>query len=229
MRMQCTRAHDSVTISDEVGCALRLPRFDSSQRFTRMYMQPLGRGLAQIAALRVVPRRVAGSAHWQLHLAPIVARQHVVQVGCDAEIAHDDLGHTVQAHHDVHEKATTSSPEPSVVREAAKCFSLASRSMKTGVCRQHAQPAMSDLPCRLLRFCSMLSIVTSIAQRLDHWRSVLPADTMDGAFAGDALLDTSRVVLAHGSPSQQATFMHIATNSIQCCWQLTPDGLSRNL
>jgi hypothetical protein len=67
------------------------------------------------------------------------------------------------------------------------------------------------------------------AQRLDHWRSVPPADTMNGAFAGDALLDTNRVVLAHGSPSQQATFMHIATNSIQCCWQLTPDGLSRNL
>jgi hypothetical protein len=52
---------------------------------------------------------------------------------------------------------------------------------------------------------------------------------MDGAFAGDALLDTSSVVLTHGSPSQQATFMHIATNCIQCCWQLAPDGLSRNL
>jgi len=64
---------------------------------------------------------------------------------------------------------------------------------------------------------------------LDRWRSTPPADTMDGAFAGAALLDTSRIVLAHGSPIQQAAFMHIATNSIQCCWQLSPDGSTRNL
>ena len=67
------------------------------------------------------------------------------------------------------------------------------------------------------------------AQQLDHWRSQPASDTMDGAFAGAALLDSSKVVLAHGSPVQQAAFMHIATNSIQCCWQLLADGVTRKL
>ena len=62
------------------------------------------------------------------------------------------------------------------------------------------------------------------SQRLARWAGTRPAFTMDGFFAGAALLDTSKVVLAHGTPSQQATFMHIATNSLQCCWQGTADG-----
>jgi len=62
------------------------------------------------------------------------------------------------------------------------------------------------------------------AQQLRSWRSKPPADIMDGTFACPALLDTSRVVLAEGSPAQQAAFMHIATSSIQCCWQLQLDG-----
>ena len=52
---------------------------------------------------------------------------------------------------------------------------------------------------------------------------------MDGAFAGAALLDSGKVVFAHGSPVQQAAFMHIATNTIQCCWQLRADGVTRKL
>lgn len=42
---------------------------------------------------------------------------------------------------------------------------------------------------------------------------------MNGSFACRATLDTSKVILKHGSNTQQSTFMHIATNSIQCCWQ----------
>jgi hypothetical protein len=67
------------------------------------------------------------------------------------------------------------------------------------------------------------------ARHLERWRNTPPSDTMDGAFACTALFDSSREVLAHGSPSQQATFMHIATNSIQCCWQQSADGSSRQL
>ena len=62
------------------------------------------------------------------------------------------------------------------------------------------------------------------AQQLSSWRSKLRSDTMDGTFACPALLDTRRDVLAKGTPAQQAAFMHIATSSIQCCWQLQPDG-----
>ena len=67
------------------------------------------------------------------------------------------------------------------------------------------------------------AIAQLTAQQLSSWRSKPPADTMDGTFACPALLDTSRAVLAKGSPTQQAAFMHIATSSIQCCWQLQPD------
>jgi ribonuclease HI len=67
------------------------------------------------------------------------------------------------------------------------------------------------------------------AQQLSCWHDKPPADTMDGTFACPALLDSSREVLAKGSPSQQAAFMHIATNSIQCCWQLQPDGITRKV
>jgi ribonuclease HI len=66
-------------------------------------------------------------------------------------------------------------------------------------------------------------------RHLERWCNTPPSDTMDGAFACTALLDSSRVVLAHGSPSQQASFMHIATNSIQCCWQQSADGSSRQV
>ena len=68
------------------------------------------------------------------------------------------------------------------------------------------------------------AIAQLTAQQLSSWRNQPRADTMDGTFACQALLDTSRVVLAAGSPTQQAAFMHIATSSIQCCWQLQPDG-----
>ena len=67
------------------------------------------------------------------------------------------------------------------------------------------------------------------ARHLERWRNTPSSDTMDGAFACSALLDCSRVVLAHGSPCQQATLMHIATNSIQCCWQQSADGASRQV
>jgi hypothetical protein len=67
------------------------------------------------------------------------------------------------------------------------------------------------------------------ARHLERWRNTAPSDTMDGAFACTALLDSSREVLTHGSPSQQATFMHIATNSTQCCWQQSADGSSRQV
>jgi exonuclease III/ribonuclease HI len=67
------------------------------------------------------------------------------------------------------------------------------------------------------------------ARQLERWRNTPPSDTMDGAFACSALLDSSRVVLTQSSPSQQAAFMHIATNSIQCCWQQSADGSSRQV
>ncbi len=67
------------------------------------------------------------------------------------------------------------------------------------------------------------------AQQLQRWRNTPPSDIMDGAFACTALLDSSRIVLTNGSPSQQATLVHIATNSIQCCWQQSADGASRQV
>ncbi len=44
---------------------------------------------------------------------------------------------------------------------------------------------------------------------------------MDGTFAGPALLHTSRVVLAKGSPTQQAAFKQIATSSAAGSCSLT--------
>lgn len=73
------------------------------------------------------------------------------------------------------------------------------------------------------------AIVQLKAQRMEHWRNQPAADTMDGAFAGAALLETSKVLLSHGSPAQQATLLHIATNSIQCRWQLLADGATRRV
>jgi len=67
------------------------------------------------------------------------------------------------------------------------------------------------------------------AQQLNSWRNKPPADTMNGTFACSALLDTSRVVLVADTAAQQAVFMHIATSSIQCCWQLQPDGTRKVL
>jgi len=67
------------------------------------------------------------------------------------------------------------------------------------------------------------------AQQLSSWRSKPPADTTDGTFTCSALLDTSRVVPAAGTATQQAVFTHIATSSIQCCWQMQPDGTRKVL
>ena len=66
-------------------------------------------------------------------------------------------------------------------------------------------------------------------QQLQRWAHKPPSDMPDGTFACAALLDSSRVVLRHGTPSQQAAFMHIATSSIQCCWQLSADGVNRTV
>ena len=67
------------------------------------------------------------------------------------------------------------------------------------------------------------------AQSLSLWADRAPSDMTDGSFACPALLDTSREVMACGSPLQQATFLHVATNSIQCCWQKQADGTSKVL
>jgi hypothetical protein len=62
------------------------------------------------------------------------------------------------------------------------------------------------------------------SQALASWAAKPPADTMDGLFACPALLDSSKLVLAHGSPTQQSTFLLIATNSIQCCVHKSAGG-----
>jgi ribonuclease HI len=67
------------------------------------------------------------------------------------------------------------------------------------------------------------------ARQLAYWSTLPPCTVTDGSFASPALLDTSRVVLADGSPLQQAAFMQIATNSIQCCWQLTADNVTHKV
>jgi hypothetical protein len=67
------------------------------------------------------------------------------------------------------------------------------------------------------------------AQHLERWRNKPASLTMDGTFAVPATLATSKVVLRCASAEQQATLVHIATNSIQCCWQLQPDGATRRL
>ena len=67
------------------------------------------------------------------------------------------------------------------------------------------------------------------AQSLSRWAERPPSDITDGSFACPALLDTSKEVMACGSSLQQATFLHVATNSIQCCWQKLADGTSKVL
>jgi hypothetical protein len=67
------------------------------------------------------------------------------------------------------------------------------------------------------------------AQHLERWCNKPASLTMDGTFAVPATLATSKVVLKCASAEQQATLVHIATNSIQCCWQLQPDGATRKL
>jgi len=62
------------------------------------------------------------------------------------------------------------------------------------------------------------------ASNLSRWTGFPPSPITDGSFACSALLDSSRIVLAGGSPSHQATFMRIATNSIQCYWHRPADG-----
>jgi hypothetical protein len=56
---------------------------------------------------------------------------------------------------------------------------------------------------------------------LASWQQavLVPPLAKDPFFAGRALLDTSKFVLAHGSREQQSTFIHVATNSIHVCWQ----------
>jgi exonuclease III len=66
-------------------------------------------------------------------------------------------------------------------------------------------------------------------RQLQRWRDKPTSDVTDGAFACAALLDSSRVIFRRGSPGQQAAFMHIATNSIQCCWQQSADGATRQV
>ncbi len=73
------------------------------------------------------------------------------------------------------------------------------------------------------------AIVQLKARHLQRWQEKPPSDMSDGTFACAALIDTSRAVLRHGTSSQQAAFMHVATNSIQCCWQQSADGASRQV
>ena len=64
------------------------------------------------------------------------------------------------------------------------------------------------------------ALITARTAALRHWASKIEAASAQayGLYAGQGMLDLSRCVRASGSPSQQATLIHIATNSIHFLW-----------
>ena len=58
-------------------------------------------------------------------------------------------------------------------------------------------------------------------QAMSRWSARLRTAADQGLFAGQGMVDLGRMVMRLGSPEQQATLVHVATNSIH--WFLQPD------
>ena len=84
-----------------------------------------------------------------------------------------------------------------------------------------AQPIIDDVRR------SALTEIRAVALR--YWGSKIESGEPQaaGLFAGRGMLALSRAVLQHGSAQQQATLVHVATNSIHCHWVDGADGLQR--
>ena len=198
----------SLHIHSDSQAAIAGIRSYSAELNSRQRLRMAARPLLQLIHHQIEQRKAAGGS---------VELEHVRAHSTAADI--HSVGNRLTDYKANTARARPQSATPSTLRELplAECEHHLTAWTELG----NGQQVIDDV--------RRTAIAQLKAQQLERWRHQPAADTMDGTFAGPALLDTSRVVLTHGSPTQQAAILHIATNSIQCCWQLQADGSTRKV
>jgi ribonuclease HI len=175
----------------------------SNEVNSRKRLRMAARPLLQLVHHQLTQRRAAGGA---------VQFEHI-RAHSDAVDIHS-VGNRITDYTANTTRLRPAHPSPLTVRELplAECEHRLTVWTQLG----RGQPVIDDI-----RRAALAQLKTAA---LGRWAGLPASPIADGSFACAALLDTSRVVLAHGSASQQATFVHVATNSIHACWHKQADG-----
>jgi ribonuclease HI len=177
----------------------------NARRRLRMSARPL---LQLIAHLLTVREQAGGSVHWH----------HVKAHSQSSDI--DSVGNRVTDWLANHARAHKQNRQPLQLRELplGECEHFLTVQQHQHTVRERQ---LIDDPRR----CAVAQLR---ANALSKWCGRRDAAHMcDGALAGPEMLDLSRVVLAAGTPTQQATLINVATNSIQCAWTPAADNSQR--
>ena len=202
--------------SDSQGALAGIRAYEqecNARRRLRMSARPL---LQLIAHLIDTRRKAGGDVHWH----------HVKAHSQHADI--DSVGNRLTDWQANRARAYPDRPQPAHLLQ-----------LPLGECehylsvQQHPTMGHAAVTLQLIDDVRCAALARLKANALMKWsnRRDPPDNVMhDGAIACAALLDLSKVVMAAGSPSQQATLIHVATNSIHCIGTKAPDGtLSRVL
>ena len=175
---------------------------------TRRRLRTAARPLLQlIAHLLAVRERAGGAVHWH----------HVKAHTQGADI--DSVGNRLTDWQANRARVQPKVPQPLQLRE-----------LPLGACEPFLtvyQQPNTVRECQLIDDPRRCALAYLKATALSTWcarREAPEKVTQDGTLAGADMLDLSRIVLAAGSPAQQATLIHVATNSIQCAWVETADN-----
>jgi len=163
--------------------------------------------LQLIAHLLAVRERAGGAVHWH----------HVKAHTQGADL--DSVGNRLTDWQANRARVQPKVPQPLQLRE-----------LPLGACEPFLtvyQQPNTVRECQLIDDPRRCALAYLKATALSTWcarREAPEKVTQDGTLAGADMLDLSRIVLAAGSPAQQATLIHVATNSIQCAWVETADN-----
>jgi len=198
----------SLRIHSDSQASIAGIRAYSQQLNSRQRLRMAARPLLQLVHHQIGQRNAAGAS---------VQLEHVRAHSTSADI--HSVGNRLSDYRANTARKRPQSATPSTLRELplAECEHHLTVWMEDG----QGQQVIDDV--------RRTAIAQLKARQLSSWHDKPTADAMDGTFACAALLDTSRVVLATGTAVQQATLIHIATSSIQCCWQLQLDGTRKVL
>jgi len=176
----------------------------NARRRLRMSARPL---LQLIAHLIAVRERAGGTVYWH----------HVKAHSQNSDI--DSVGNRLTDWQANRARAHPRVPQPVHLRELplSECEHFLTVWQRSGTRRQQQ---LFDDPRR----CALAHLRTTAATKWSLRQDSAQHVVHDGTLFGSGMLDLSRVVLASGSPTQQATLLHIATNSIQCVWTTAADN-----
>lgn len=181
---------------------------------------------ASIAALRSYEAQLNERKRMRMAARPLLQLvQHLLarrrQAGGSAELQHIPAHTRNMDAHSVGNRLADYQANLSRLRPD-RSAPLSLRELPLSSCEPHLHVLQAD-GCMVIDDLRRTALTQLRAQALARWS----AKPDQGRFACAGMVELGRVVRLHGSPAQQATFVHVATNSIHHRWHGAPASLQQ--